>query len=285
MTKIFRYLNAEYNGNWIRGIYYCLNIVAEQYNDIFSYLRNMAFKLESEDLNYGEIAITHSDLSGIGVVAGVFTPFISAESNAGSIVFTNSHIVNGEEYSERGLMNRDTERFDFIRTDQTEYLTDITTEASHTRQASFIPEGAPILGYIAEGTTVLDTEGNIILSAILSTPPSGVAYYPYYGEQYLFLSEIFLRSIYIDIDTYKKMFEVMQSIRYNGASISGIAELTSAITEDYIHDVYFTTLGYVITLHYSLFEESGVTMKVKRLAVWRLIMGMKYKQITLVEEI
>lgn len=285
MTKLFRYLNSELNGVYIKGMYYFLNLLTNTFDDVFSYAKNMVFKLESEDITGNEIPITEDDLLGIAKIAGVFTPFISAESNAGSILFTNSHIVNGVEYSERGLLDNNEERFIFVRTTQDAYTTDIVTEATTIRQASFIPEGTPVVGYIAEGDVVLTTDGHIIPGAIRSVPPVDLAYMEYYGPTFLFLAETFLVEAFMSADVFKKMFESFQRIRYNGASLSELSSITKLILDDYVSNMYFVPSGNRSVCHYTLNSESELTSKTKKTYIWKLLVSTKYKQLVLQEDI
>ena len=284
--KIFRYLCGELNGQLVTSLHHFLNDYISSVFTTFAYAKNMVFKLESEDDITGEeIPIRDEDVFGIGKIAGVFVPYISQESNQGCIVFTSSFKVNGNEYSERGLFSRGAEVFIFNRTDESEYTDDITTLATPTKQASFVPHGAPILGYIAMGDVVLNQDGSIITSAVRATPPvDGTPYFPYYGTQYLILSESFVQESYLDVETYKKLFEEMQIIRYTGVSILSLLNLKKILLEDYVCNLVLTPAPFHVVLHYSLNPDSILANKRKRLYIWRAIMAAKFKQVVLQED-
>lgn len=286
MKKFFRDLTAEANGFYIKGIVSSLNNVVSYFNDVFSYMAAVQFKTpEDPTLLASEYPIEDKDLRDIAKIAGVFTPFISAESNLGSLAFTSSKIVDGVQYSERGLFDILSESFKFFRTSPGTYPTDINTLATKYLRSSLVPEGAPILGYIEEGSTVLTEDGQIIPSAILPSPPVDKAYYPYYGEQYLFLAENFLIEAYLDLATFKELFESFQRIRYNGASIVELANITVLLMGDFVYDIGIVPDGQKFIVYYKLNQESELVGKTKRLYIWRMLLRQKYKQFALSEVI
>lgn len=283
MTKFFRFLTGEINGFYLRAIHDLLNDYSSDIYETLRYMSLVQFYLEYEGVPVGTMPISDSDVKGIAAIAGVFNQYVSAESNKGSILFTPSKIVNGYECSDRALYNMNTESFKFVRTNQDIYASDIVTLSSPTLRASLVPEDAPVLGYIAEDAIFFNADGSINTSAISPTPPVGKAYYPYYGENYLFLAEMFLVEAYLDPLTFKKMFETYQVVRYNGPNIKSILDATSIICEDYIHDIRFEAVGTKIILYYKLNLESELVSKVKKLFVWRKFMERKFKYITLSE--
>lgn len=285
MRKVFRHLIGELNGEWIKSIYVFLNNVIEEYAELFAYFTGMVFKLGDEDLSGDEIPIREEDMRGIATIAGVFTPFITAESNAGSIKFTDSKRVGDREYSERGLYNMVKERFDYFRTNTYPYVSDITTLATSALRASFVPVGAPILGYIEEGVPIFNEDGTVITENILATPPVGKAYYPYYGDKYLFFAETFLIKAYIDAPTFKKMFESFQRMRYSNPSIYEFAYITQLIMEDYVTNVYFEEVGNRRVVHYTLDGTSALEKKVKKTYIWKLLAQLKFPQFVLEEDL
>lgn len=286
MKRFFRHLTAEANGFYLKGLNGILNEVTVYFYEALSYLRNVVWKIDDDPtLTNQEYAITDKDLRDIAKIAGVFTPFISAESNLGSLAFTSSKIVDGVQYSERGLFDMLSEGFKFFRTAPGSYGTDITTLATKYLRSSLVPEGAPILGYIEEGSTVLTEDGQIIPSAILPSPPVDKAYYPYYGEKYLFLAENFLIEAYLDLATFKELFESFQRIRYNGASIAELANITKALMDDFVYDIDIVQDGQKFIMYYKLNQESELVGKTKRLYIWRMLLRQKYKQFALSEVI
>lgn len=285
MKLLFRNLTAEINGFYLSALHHFLNSYTEDIKEFITYLTNVQFKTESEDISGVEVPMRDEDIRGIAKICGVFNPFISAESNLGSLLFTTSKTVSGVEYSERGLFDMNSESFKFLRTTTGTYTTDIVTLASNILKASLVPEGAPILGYIAEGTTVLTTDGHLIYENILAEPPIGVAYYNFYGEQYLILAETFLIEAFLDTDTFKAMVETYQRIRYNGVSIVDLVYVTNLLMGDYVYDVYFESTGYVQQMHYKLDIESELVGKTKRVFIWKDLLEKKFKQIVAVEDI
>ena len=279
MKKLFRFLSAEAsNGVYLSALNGFLNDKIQEFFDEFDYAKRVQVK-QPEDVTDGELPIRSEDLRGIGKIAGIFPFIVSAESNIGSIVFTPSTILDGKERSERGLFNTVSEMFEFYHTAVDDYPTDIVSFATETLRSSLVPHGAPILGYIAEGTTVLTEDGQIIESNILSSPPVGVAYYPYYGKEYLFMAETFLISTYIDDATYQKVLEICQTIRREGPSIKAVSDLTTALMEDYAYDLEFVPSGLGITMNYKLNASSSLAGKAKRQLSWLMLMTQKFKQI------
>jgi hypothetical protein len=285
VTKFFRFLTGEINGFYLRAIHDILNEYSSDIYETLCYMSLVQFYLEDEGVPVGTIPIADSDVKGIAAIAGVFNQYVSAESNKGSILFTSSKIVDGYEYSDRALYNMPTESFKFVRTNQDIYASDIVTLSSPTLRASLVPEGTPVIGYIAEDAVFFNADGSINTSAISPTPPVGKAYYPYYGENYLFLAETFLVEAYLDPLTFKKMLETYQVVRYNGPNIKSILDATSIICEDYIQDIRFESVGTKIILYYQLNQESELISKIKKLFVWRKFMERKFKYITLSEVI
>jgi hypothetical protein len=285
MKQFFRNLTAEVNGYYLKAMHDFMNTLTEQIKEVLTYTSSVQFKTEAEDLSAFESAMRDEDIRGIGKIAGVFTPYISAESNLGSLVFTNSKVVNGKEYSTRGLFDMQTESFKFFRTDEGVYATDLDTLATTLLRSSLVPLDAPIVGYVAEGDIVLTTDGHIIPGALLATPPVGKAYYPYFGEKYLFLAETFMIEAFLDIETYKAMLESFQRMRYNGASITELYKLTALIMEDYVEDIYFEPDSFRQVMYYKFNQESELAAKTKRTFVWTQMLSTKFKQLVPVEVI
>lgn len=285
MKEFFRYLSGEINGFYLKTIHDMLNSYTGYIKDELMYLNQVQFKLDKEDVKLNEIPMKEEDIRGIAKIAGVFNQFVSAESNLGSLVFTNSKIVQNNQYSDRGLFDIKKEAFKFVRTTQDIYASDIVTLSSPTLRASFVPEGTPIVGYIAEDAVFFDEYGNVNLSIIQPNPPSNKAYYPFYGLQFLHLAELFLVEAYLDIYTFKKLFEIYQYIRYNGPNIASLLEASITLCKDYIIDIHFETVQNRIVLYYRLNQESELENKIKKLFVWRLFVRRKFKTFVLSEVI
>lgn len=285
MKSVYRWLCGELNGDLFQNIQIVANTMNKQFEDLVSSKKNTVFKLESEDIRYNEVPVSNEDFIGIAKVAGVFPPFVTAESNIGSIVGSPSHIVDGTEFSDRGLFDMDGEAFRFFRTvPNVQFATDISTLATERLRMTVVPLGTPILGYIAEGTTVFNPDGTIIPGSILTSPPDGVAWMPYYGDKYLFASETFVVSSVVDIETHKALFEAMQTIRYSSPSIAALEKITTTILKDYVYNIRITRSGYRFLLRYTINEGALLDQKTRRLAVWKRLIGMKYKLFVFQEE-
>ena len=279
MKPFFRFLTSEINGFLLSSFNHFLNVYITYLYPVLSYFNLVQFKSPDEPAVDGELNMTAEDIDGIGKIAGVFQPYISAESNLGSLVFTNNVL-----YTERGLFNMDDEKFDIVRTAQEDYPDDITTLATDRLRASWIPTGQPILGWIPYGVDVLDEDGNIIWASILPAVPEPPGYaYPYYGEEYLFLAETFFKFAYLDVDTYKQYIESQQRIRYNGVNVAELCTITEILTEDYVKIHSFGLFGTARILFYSLNETSPLPEKNKRLFIWLQLLQDKFKQIIPVE--
>lgn len=286
MKQFFRFLTGEINGDYAIALHHHLNEnISKPVKDLFMYIQSMKFKLEHEDIKEGETPIKEEDLLNIGRTAGLFLPFIKAESLKGSLKFVNGkQIYNGDNYSERGLLNRITENFQFFRTTQSPYDTDITTLTNKNRQASFVPKDAPILGYIGEGDIIYEEDGTLIESMILDSPPVDRAWYPYYGEKYLILAETFLLQSYLDIDLYKQILEIFQFLRYNGVSTYSFVEMTKILTADALIDCTLEQDDNILFyFRYRDNPNSTVSNKTARMLLWRSLVAQKFKTIVLEE--
>ena len=284
MKKLFRFLRGELNGFYIKNISYCLNNVTKDIESLFSYFWLMQFK-NSTDVTVNELPISEQDLLGIGRFAGIFMPTVKADSISGSIRLSNPHIVGGINYSERGLFERYREDWTYFRTNQNTYTTDISTLASRDRQAGFVPEGQPILGYIEEGVNMFDENGYIIESLILPSPPVGKAYSPYYGEKFMHLSEVFTIIQELGYDTYMLLFTNMQYIRYNGVNIRSFLRITEILVSDYVEDITIEADTNRYIVHYALNYDTELDDRVKRLFVWQYIINHTYKLFLLQERV
>lgn len=187
----FRFLRGELNGYYITAFNNSLNKSTEQIKAFFSSFSHLTFKLRDE-VEGNEYPISETQLKGIGIFAGVFSPWAKQDSLAGTIKFTPSHIVDDREYSERGLFNMSEESFDFFRTDEADIdleNSDINVYATSTDRTSFVEDNPLVLGYFAEGETIINPDGSLNMSKLLLTPPEDKAYVEYYGDKYLFLTE------------------------------------------------------------------------------------------------
>jgi hypothetical protein len=224
-------------------------------------------------------------LFSIGKFASVFLPRYMTQERVNSMEFTESHVVNGNEYSERGLYDTNEERFRFEHTSQEEGLPDINTLASKVLRSSLVGEET-LRGSIASSNTDVFTEdGDVRPSAVLPNPPSGEAYSDFYGEEFLFLSEgagTFYSNISPSI--YIVMYETLQWIRYNGVSLKSLLRITSILCPDGFVKIDSIVLAedkrhYII--YYSLNESSPITNKMQRLYLLEYLIQLKFKQFIL----
>jgi hypothetical protein len=305
MKPFFRFLTAEVNGAYLQALHNFLNKYITELYETFSYFRNVQLKF-GYDIVGNEVPMRPEDLIGIGKIAGVTQPYISAESNTGSLVFTRG---THAPYTERGLFNTENEDFEIKRTEQEDYSTDITTLATPTLRASFPPSSfdplypsevlypsvsllpadlnlnKAIKGWIPFGVDVLDTEGNLIPGRILPAlpEPTDGYHYPFFGVEYLFTAETFFKFAFLELEIYKQYFECCQRIRRNGPSTAELAYSAKILTEDYVRIVSIGMSGHIIVIFYSLDEFSSLDQKTKKLFVWKQLVENKFKQCLLEE--
>lgn len=284
MKKLFRFLRGELNGFYIKNISYCLNNVTKEIESLLSYFWLVQFKNPTE-VTLNELPISEQDLLGIGRFAGIFMPTVTADSTSGSLRLSNSNIINGINYSERGLFERYKENWTYFRTNQNIYTDDISTLATRDRQAGFVPEGQPILGYIEEGVNMFDENGYIIESLILPSPPVGKAYSPYYGEKFMHLAEVFTLIQELGYDTYMLLFTNMQYIMYNGVNIRSFLRLTELLVSDYVEDITIEADINRYIVNYTLNYDTELDNRVRRLFAWQYIIKQTYKLFVLQERV
>lgn len=276
MKKIFRFLRGELNGFYIKNIALCLNNVTRDIETLLRYFWTMQFKSPTETTATEE-PINEFDLIGIGRFAGIFMPTITAESTSGSLRFSNANIIDGINYSERGLFERFKENWKYFRTNQNIYTDDISILATRDMQAGFVPEGQPILGYIEEGVDMMDENGYIKEELILPEPPVGKAYSPYYGEKFMHLAEVFSIIQELGYDTFMVLFTNMQYIMYNGANIRSFLKITKLLTDSYVYNIEIETYQNRYVIHYSIDYESTIENRIRRLFAWHYIVKQTFK--------
>ena len=146
-----------------------------------------------------------------------------------------------------------------------------------------------LIGYISsEETNVLDDNGNVRREKISATPPEGVAYSDYYGDQFMFLSEAETTYSNLEPSLYIELFKALQWIRYNGVSIKSLGRIVSIICPDGL-----VKLGRVETapdgkhwnIYYSYDDTVDIPMKQQRLNLLEFIVNLKFVQVKLVENI
>lgn len=271
---LFRWLRGELNGFYLTNINGALNESTKDIKDFLS-------KFKAQQFEYGKIS--DKNLYGLGKFAGIFLPRLSRAESLASLRMTDSFVVDGVEYSECGLFNTEMENFLFF--PETE---DINLLATPKLRSSMVGNET-LIGYISsEETNVLDDNGNVRRDKISATPPVGVAYSDYYGDQFIFLSEAETSYSNLEPPLYIELFKALQWIRYNGVSIKSLGRITSIICPDGL-----VKLGRVETapdgkhwnIYYNYDDTVNVTLKQQRLNLLEFIVKMKFVQVSLIENI
>lgn len=271
---LFRWLRGELNGFYLTNINGALNESTKDIKDFLS-------KFKAQQFEYGKIS--DKNLYGLGKFAGIFLPRLSRAESLASLRMTDSSVVNGVECSECGLFNTEMENFSFF-----PEVDDINLLATPKLRSSMVGNET-LIGYISsEETNVLDDNGNVRRDKISATPPVGVAYSDYYGDQFIFLSEAETSYSNLEPPLYIELFKALQWIRYNGVSIKSLGRITSIICPDGL-----VKLGRVETapdgkhwnIYYNYDDTVDVTLKQQRLNLLEFIVNMKFVQVSLIENI
>lgn len=270
----FRWLRGELNGFYATSINGALN---ESTKDI----KNFLSEFKAQQFEHGKIS--DKSLYGLGKFAGIFLPRLSHAESSTSFRMTDSFVVDGFECSERGLFNTELEKFSFFPgTD------DINLLATPALRSSLVGSET-LIGYISsEETDVLDDNGRVRREKVSATPPDGVAYSDYYGDQFMFLSEAETTYENLEPSLYIELFKALQWIRYNGASIKSLGRITGIICPGGL-----VKLGEVETasdhkhwnVYYDYDDTVDVNLKQQRLNLLEFIVNLKFVQVTLVENI
>ena len=279
MSKaFFRFLRGELNGFYLKSIYNTLNESTKG---------TKAFLMDFNNKQFKEGMIDDTTLLNIGKFAGVFPLNLAQTESLISLRMSDSKVVEGFEYSERGLFNKALEIFNYYHLNlNAEETEDINTLATEDERSSLVGD-EEVIGYIAEDEIdVLDDQGKVRTEKILYEVPEGKAYSEYYGNQFLFLSES--EKIYEDTDpeVFFDLYKALQHIRYNGASIKSLAELVSLVCPDgliKIKHIEVAVDGTHINVYYDYDSEVAVTYKGQRKALFETLVGEKFKQVVLVE--
>ena len=268
----FRWLRGELNGFYVTKINGALNESAKDIKDFLS-------EFKAQQFENGKIS--DKNLYGLGKFAGIFLPRVSKTESSASFRMTESFVVDGFECSERGLFNTAVENFLFFpETD------DINLLAKPSQRSSMVGDET-LIGYISsEETDVLDDNVKVRREKISATPPEGVAYSDYYGDQFMFLSEAETTYENLEPSLYMELFKALQWIRYNGVSIKSLGRIASLICPDGL-----VKLGRVETAHdgkhwnvyYDYDDTVDVPLKQQRLNLLEFIVNLKFVQVSLVE--
>ena len=268
----FRWLRGELNGFYVTNINGALNESTKDIKDFLS-------EFKAQQFENGKIS--DKNLYGLGKFAGIFLPRVSKTESSASFRMTESFVVDGFECSERGLFNTAVENFSFFpETD------DINLLAKPAQRSSMVGDET-LIGYISsEETNVLDDNVHVRREKISATPPEGVAYSDYYGDQFMFLSEAETTYENLEPSLYMELFKSLQWIRYNGVSIKSLGRIASLICPDGL-----VKLGRVETasdgkhwnVYYDYDDTVDVPLKQQRLNLLEFIVNLKFVQVSLVE--
>lgn len=242
-------------------------------------------KFHKQQFRLGEME--EEDVYRLGKFAGVFLPALSLSEGFGSFRMTESAKFGGVERSERGLFSEVEENFEFKHTANDDYADDINTLADESLRSSMAGADDTTEGYIrSDETNVVDGRGRVKPSKVVSTPPSGIAYSNFYGNDFLWLSEMLAENRSIDIEMYYELYKVMQYIRYNGASIESFCMLVTTLGANgliTIDSIGKLANGAVFGVYYNYDPTVSTTYKEQRLATFKFIVAQKFPQFVLVE--
>jgi hypothetical protein len=290
MKLPFRFFRGEFNGFFLYNLVTFLNHTIKEVVDELVYQALFQWKTE-EEITKGEVYIRDGDIINIGKIAGVFQAFGQFNTNVGSIYFTPGHIVDGVQRNERGLINMDREIFTYVRVEADDYPDDIVNEAAPGKRISMVPSGTAPVGYVAMDTPLFNIDGTIIWESILPEPPVGVAYNPFFGEQYLVLENRFILETILTIPILKLLIECLQRVRFQGLSIALFMEITRILGEGYIYDITITpkqihTPGGDMPYYevqYKRDPDNTIDNQLRRFAVWQMVCQQKFKMFQLVD--
>ena len=280
MKAFFRFLRGELNGFYVQKLNAVSNLFSDSIKAFLSHFANMQFVTEAEAKD-GEVPIDNAMIKGIGVIAGAFPPYVMQESLSDALRFTGSHIVNGKEYSERGLYNVEGRAFNFIRTDEQEYTSDINTQATSAERSSLVEADREPIGYFPEGETVIRDDGSIDYSKLMSSPRPNHADAPFYGDIFLYLSETYPVLGITDMQVMLYVIKAMQWVRYNGMNIASLTEFAKIICPDFLFiiDIDWTTLYAHGVVEYGIDEEYETSDKLFRENIFKALAQKKFSQL------
>ena len=276
MSKaFFRFLRGELNGFYITNINQAL---VEYSADIRRFL------LQFHEQQFNLEKMSADTLYNLGKFASVFLPRRRVSEVRSAIYMTESHEVDGEEYSERGLFNTETELFEFKHTGQGQYP-DINTLATDTKRSSLVGDEST-LGYLAEDETdVLDDNGNVRPEKILASPPANKAYSDFHGNQFSFLAEGGTTWENVSPSLFIELFKALQWVRYNGKSLKALVRITELLCpQGLVRIGAIENGGACIYVHYVYNPDVPITSKESRLSLLQYIVSLKFKQVVLTEE-
>lgn len=299
MKQFFRFLRGELNGFYITSLNNMFIRTVSRINSFLNTYSRMQW-INDEQITQSEVPIPNEQMRGICTIAGVFPPYAEQDSLLGSIRLTQSHKVSNEEYSDRGLLNIASESFDFYRTDDKEYSTDINTLASTLNRTSMIDAGAELLGFFCEGDNILNSDGSIntaflyhfdgtieeqYAAAADFFTKKNKAYSPYYGNKYLYLSESSPVLALTNNNILVELLKAEQYVRKNGQSIKSLAMFANILCPSFL---FITRIEWSVTqpyaiVYYGIDELYEVNDKLLCVDVFKIVSSTKFKQFIFLE--
>lgn len=275
--EFFRFLRGELNGFYITQINSTLNKFVQDVKE---------FVLEFNTQQFNS-TMNSTTLFNLGKFAGIFLPRLSSSESRTGFRLSDSNIVDGVEYSERGLFNTDTETFEYKHTNQNPDLPDINTLSTEKLRSSLIGDES-VKGYIsANETNVLDDSGLVRPEKVLSSPPEGEAYNNFYGNNFMFLADIITTYENLSPSLYYDLFVVLQWIRYNGASVESLCTVIKTLCPNglvLINRIEVSADETRLIVYYKYNENADVNLKAQRIYLLQYIVDIKFLSVVLTEE-
>lgn len=275
--EFFRFLRGELNGFYITQINSSLNKFVQDVKE---------FVLEFNTQQFNS-TMNSTTLFNLGKFAGIFLPRLSSSESRTGFRLSDSNIVDGIEYSERGLFNTDTETFEYKHTNQNPDLPDINTLSTEKLRSSLLGDES-VKGYIsANETDVLDDNGLVRPEKVLSSPPEGEAYNNFYGNNFMFLADVITTYENLSPSLYYDLFVVLQWIRYNGASIESLCTVIKTLCPNglvLINRIEVSSDETRLIVYYKYNENADVNLKAQRIYLLQYIVDIKFLSVVLTEE-
>ena len=275
--EFFRFLRGELNGFYITQINSSLNKFVQDVKE---------FVLEFNTQQFNS-TMNSTTLFNLGKFAGIFLPRLSSSESRTGFRLSDSNIVDGIEYSERGLFNTDTETFEYKHTNQNPDLPDINTLSTEKLRSSLLGDES-VKGYIsANETDVLDDNGLVRSEKVLARPPEGEAYNNFYGNNFMFLADVITTYENLSPSLYYDLFVVLQWIRYNGASIESLCTVIKTLCPNglvLINRIEVSADETRLIVYYKYNENADVNLKAQRIYLLQYIVDIKFLSVVLTEE-
>lgn len=275
--EFFRFLRGELNGFYITQINSSLNKFVQDVKE---------FVLEFNTQQFNS-TMNSTTLFNLGKFAGIFLPRLSSSESRTGFRLSDSNIVDGVEYSERGLFNTDTETFEYKHTNQNPDLPDINTLSTEKLRTSLIGDES-VKGYIsANETDVLDDSGLVRPEKVLARPPEGEAYNNFYSNNFMFLADVITTYENLSPSLYYDLFVVLQWIRYNGASIESLCTVIKTLCPNglvLINRIEVSGDETRLIVYYKYNENADVNLKAQRIYLLQYIVDIKFLSVVLTEE-